>query len=92
MLNNQVYLWFAHGVRLHWSEVRQQHLLLFPEGVLVLNHTAAMVLAQCKNPCNVDTIVARLSQHFQSINVSDVEYLLSQLTARGLLVSQSIES
>ena len=38
----------APGVRLHWDEVRQRHVLLFPEGALTLNQTAVDVLEQLR--------------------------------------------
>jgi pyrroloquinoline quinone biosynthesis protein D len=34
----------ATGVRLHWDGVRSRHVLLYPEGALALNSTAADVL------------------------------------------------
>ena len=37
----------ATGVRLHRDKVREQDVLLFPEGALVLNETAVEVLELC---------------------------------------------
>ena len=42
----------ADKARLKWDAVREKHLLLFPEGVLVLNKTAHDVLALCDGQRN----------------------------------------
>lgn len=76
----------ARGVRLFWDEVRQQHLLLFPEGMLVLNPTAWKVLELCNGQRTVDEIVKSLAAQHTSAKVEkDVYYLLSRIAARGLL-------
>ena len=80
------YLAFAPGVRLHWSEVRQQYWLLFPEAALALNSTAAAILGKCNGNHSLDEIVKELKQQYQDVNVSDVENLLLSVVKRGLLV------
>ena len=37
----------APKVRVKWDHVRQKYLLLFPEGLLVLNQTAQEIIAMC---------------------------------------------
>ena len=81
------YSCFAPGVRLHWSEVRQQHWLLFPEGALALNATAAAILACCDGQHSLNEIVTAMQTQFQGVNASDVEPLLLRLFDRGLLVT-----
>ena len=78
---------FAPGVRLHWSEVRQQHWLLFPEGALALNATAAAILACCDGRHSPNEIAIAMQTQFQGVNVSDIESLLLRLLERGLLVT-----
>lgn len=85
------YLTFAPGVRLHWSEVRQQHWLLFPEAALALNSTAAAILAKCDGDRSLDEIVAVLKQQYCDVNVSDVENLLLSVFKRGLLISTKVK-
>jgi len=91
MQENQIritldYLTFAPGVRLHWSEVRQQYWLLFPEAALALNSTAAAILGKCDGHHSLDEIVKALKQQYQDVNVSDVENLLSSVVKRGLII------
>ncbi len=85
------YLAFAPGVRLHWSEVRQQYWLLFPEAALALNSTAAAILAKCDGNHSKDEIVAALKQQFRDVNVSDVENLLLSVVKRGLLIRLKVK-
>lgn len=78
----------AQGVRLFWDDVRQQRLLLFPEGLLVLNATAWAVLELCNGERTVNEIVAKLADQHSNTNVEkDVYHLLSRISERGLLVN-----
>jgi pyrroloquinoline quinone biosynthesis protein D len=85
------YLAFAPGVRLHWSEVRQQYWLLFPEAALALNSTAAAILAKCDGNNSLDEIVTALKQQYCEVNVSDVENLLLSVFKRGLLIRSKVK-
>ena len=76
----------ARGVRLFWDEVRQQHLLLFPEGMLVLNATAFKVLDLCNGQRTVSEMVSILAAQHGSAKVKkDVYRLLTRIAERGLL-------
>ncbi len=52
----------ANGVRLHHDKVREQHVLLFPEGALVLNETAVEVLELCDGERSLDDVAAVLER------------------------------
>lgn len=76
----------ARGVRLFWDEVRQQHYLLFPEGMLVLNTTAFRVLKLCNGQRTVGEMVKILADQHASAKVEKgVYHLLSRIVERGLL-------
>jgi len=76
----------AKGVRLRWDGVREQHVLLFPEGAANLNPTAADVLALCDGERTVETISAELSERYSGADVrADVDKLLGAMAARGLV-------
>ena len=76
----------ASKARLKWDETRQKHLLLFPEGVLVLNPTAHAVVALCDGTLTVAEIVKKLSDQYQTSAVrSDIEDLLSKFADKGLI-------
>jgi pyrroloquinoline quinone biosynthesis protein D len=78
---------FAVGVRLRRDAVRDRHVLLYPEGALALNPTAAAVLELCDGERTFDEIVATLSARFGGADVrADVERLLTAIGERGLVV------
>ena len=75
----------AAKVRLKWDEVRQKPLLLFPEGVLVLNPTAHEVMALCDGQRTVGEIVTTLGEKFRSPTIdADVKGLLAKLAGKSL--------
>ena len=49
------------GARLRYDEVREEHLLLVPEGAVRLNPTAAEVLGLCDGKHSLQDIVGVLS-------------------------------
>ncbi len=79
------YARLAPGVRLHWSAVRQQHWLLFPEGALALNASAAAILACCDGRHCLTAMAAALQAQFQGVETDEIRPLLARLLARGLL-------
>jgi len=73
-------------VRLKWDDVRQKPLLLFPEGVLVLNPTAHEVVALCDGRRTIAEIVKTLGEKFGSDLIDqDVKDLLARLMEKGLM-------
>jgi pyrroloquinoline quinone biosynthesis protein D len=77
----------ATGVRLHPDKVREQHVLLFPEGALVLNETAVEVLDLCDGERTLDDIAGVLSERYEGADVKDdVSELLDGIGERGLVV------
>jgi pyrroloquinoline quinone biosynthesis protein D len=75
------------GARLRYDEVREEHVLLVPEGVVRLNPTAAAVLELCDGQRSVDEIVGALSARYEGSDLrQDVHGLVDGLTERGLVV------
>ena len=75
------------GARLRYDEVREEHLLLVPEGAVRLNPTAAEVLGLCDGDRSLDDIVGVLSQRYDGSDIGDdVRGLVDAMTQRGLLV------
>jgi pyrroloquinoline quinone biosynthesis protein D len=72
--------------RLKWDAVREKHLLLFPEGLLVLNPTAHTVLALCDGQRTVAEIIQTLAvQYANDALAGDVRNLLQTLADKGLV-------
>jgi pyrroloquinoline quinone biosynthesis protein D len=77
----------ATGVRLHRDKVREQDVLLFPEGALVLNETALEVLGLVDGERGLDDIASILSERYGGADVkADVSELLDGIGERGLVV------
>jgi pyrroloquinoline quinone biosynthesis protein D len=75
------------GARLQYHEVREEHVLLVPEGVVRLNPTAAEVLELCDGERSLDDIVGALSARYDGTDVrDDVHELVDAMTQRGLVV------
>lgn len=76
----------ASGVRLHRDQVRDRDVLLYPEGALVLNETAAAVLALCDGVRTIDDIAAALSERYGGADVrDDVAELVAGVAEQGLM-------
>ena len=77
----------ADGARLTYDDVREEHLLLIPEGAVRLNETAARVLELCDGERSADDIAAALSERYGGADVADdVRELLEGMTQKGLVV------
>ncbi|MBV9422402.1 MAG: pyrroloquinoline quinone biosynthesis peptide chaperone PqqD [Solirubrobacterales bacterium] len=75
------------GARLRYDEVREEHLLLVPEGAVRLNPTAAEVLELCDGERSLDDIVGVIAGRYDNADVGgDVRELLDAMTNRGLVV------
>jgi pyrroloquinoline quinone biosynthesis protein D len=75
------------GARLRYDEVREEHLLLVPEGAVRLNPTAAEVLGLCDGERSLDDIVGVLSARYDGADVrADVHELVDAMAQRGLVV------
>jgi len=75
------------GARLRYDEVREEHLLLVPEGAVRLNPTAAEVLGLCDGERSLDDIVGVLSARYDGADLGDdVHELVNAMAQRGLVV------
>jgi pyrroloquinoline quinone biosynthesis protein D len=75
------------GARLGYDEVREEHLLLIPEGAVRLNPTAADVLELCDGERSLDDIVGALSARYEGAEVrDDVLELVDAMAQRGLVI------
>jgi len=77
----------AAKARLQWDEVRQRHVLLYPEGLVALNETGADILAMCDGTHTLAGIVTSLQQRYGVEGVQqDVTGFLEALAAKGLIL------
>ena len=71
--------------RLEFDPVRQQRVLLYPEGVVLLNDTGAAILDLCDGSRSISEVAAILQQRYQRDVTADVIDYLSQLGERELV-------
>ncbi len=80
---------FARRARLKWDPTRECHVLLYPEGVLVLNPEAAEVLSLVDGARSLDAIADALHEAHpeapREVLVEDARELLDRLVARGFV-------
>jgi pyrroloquinoline quinone biosynthesis protein D len=70
---------------MEWDPAREQHVLLAPEGVLVLNQTGATILALCDGERTVVGIVEELRGKYKSVDGDEVRNFLARLVAKRLV-------
>jgi pyrroloquinoline quinone biosynthesis protein D len=71
--------------RLNFDTVRQQHVLLYPEGAVLLNPTGAAILELCDGQRSIAAIAQILGERYNCDVIDDVTEYLSQLAERELV-------
>ena len=71
--------------RLEFDPVRQQRVLLYPEGVVLLNDTGAAILDLCDGHRSIGDVAAILQERYHRDVVADVIEYLSLLSERELV-------
>jgi pyrroloquinoline quinone biosynthesis protein D len=57
--------------RLQWEEVQQAYVLLYPEGMVKLNQSAAEILKRCDGTQTIPDIVTSLETAFSTTDLHD---------------------
>ena len=79
----------APGVRLQTDPATGDEVLLYPEGILILNETAREIVTRCDGKTTIAEIVAALAAEYESSAAelgSDVGECLDDLRRRKLIV------
>jgi pyrroloquinoline quinone biosynthesis protein D len=71
--------------RLQYDPVRQRHVLLYPEGAVLLNDTGAAILELCNGARTVSQIVSILTERYHADVSNDVTDYLDQMAQRELV-------
>jgi len=71
--------------RLDFDPVRQRRVLLYPEGAILLNDTAAEILELCDGTRTVADIARELGARYDADVTQDVADYLSQLADREVV-------
>ena len=77
----------AIGTRLQFDDVRNQQMLLVPEGVVNLNESALEVLQLCDGDRTVGEIIELLQDRYGGADLGgDVRELIGGIAEKGLIV------
>lgn len=73
--------------RFQWEEAQGNYVLLYPEGMVKLNQSAAEILKRCDGERDVPGIVQDLEQTFSTTGLDDdVKAFLLTASERGWIV------
>ena len=77
----------ARLFRMQWEEAQSAYVLLYPEGMVQLNQSAAEILKRCDGQRDIPAIVQDLEQTFETTGLEDdVKDFLREANERGWLV------
>lgn len=72
--------------RLQWEPAQNAHVLLYPEGMVKLNQSAAEILKRCDGSRDMNTLIADLEQAFNTTGLgADVRAFVADAQLRGWL-------
>ena len=75
----------APHARYRWDKIREQHQIVYPEGVLVLNETGAAIVRLCDGRTTAQLLAALGAEFPDSQIEADVDAFLARLSKKGLL-------
>ncbi len=75
----------ARHARYRWDSVRDEHQIVFPEGVLVLNESGAAIVRLCDGRSTADIITALEGKFEDGDPAVDVPAFLNRLAEKGIL-------
>jgi pyrroloquinoline quinone biosynthesis protein D len=61
----------AAQFRLQWEDKQQAYVLLYPEGMVKLNHSAGEILKRCDGSRTVSDIITDLEKDFPDADLKD---------------------
>jgi pyrroloquinoline quinone biosynthesis protein D len=83
-LDAKTLLAFSPLHRLQWEQAQQRHVILYPEGMVELNTTAAEILQLCDGTRNLEGIVEELERTFETTGlIDDIRELLETALENG---------
>jgi|SRR5579883_1441317 len=74
------------GFRLQWEPAQEAHVLLYPEGMVKLNRSAAAILTRCDGARTIADVVADLERTYAATGLTpDVCAFIALAVERGWL-------
>lgn len=79
----------APAYRLQWEEAQDCYVLLYPEGMIKLNTSAAEILKRCNGKISVSALTEDLRKQFPDTDIeADVHKFLEVAHGNGWLISR----
>jgi len=80
----------ASGLRLQWEPVQEAHVLLYPEGMVKLNGSAAAIMTRCDGQRTIGEMVTELEKAYATAGLSgEVLAFIELAVQRGWLRVQA---
>lgn len=87
MIRPETVLKLSRKFRFQWEESQQKHVLLYAEGMVQLNESAAEILQLCDGERSVKEIIRALQAKFPDADIqSDVLIFLTDALDKGWIV------
>ena len=84
MINLDLPLSFSPMHRLQWEEAQNRDVILYPEGMVELNHSSAEILKCCDGSKNLAQIIETLHQKFSTTGLEkDITHFLEIALQNG---------
>ena len=64
MIDQSKIVKFTVGYRFQWEEAQESYVLLYPEGMIQFNGSAAEILKRCDNDLSVTDVIVALQNEF----------------------------
>ena len=75
----------VHYARYRWDKIREQHQLVYPEGLIELNEPGVAIVKLCDGR-SFDDLIAALEEKFDGADLeSDVREFIADLHLKGLI-------
>ena len=77
----------ANGMKLQFEPAQNGWVLLYPEGMVQLNQSAAEILRRCDGTRDIMAMIAELETQFNTTGIGpEVEQLIDEAKRRGWVV------
>lgn len=81
----------APGHRMQWEEAQQAWVILYPEGMVKLNESAAETLRRCDGATSLSAVIADLESTFEESSLeADVLELIAAAVEQGWLTRSTL--
>ena len=84
MLDQEACYGISAGHRMQWEEAQRSWVILYPEGMVRLNETAAETLRRCDGRTPLRTVIAELEAAYGEADLAgDVQELIAAALEQG---------